>query len=344
MTDQREEAISFIKNNGPVLPVQISKYVNTNILFASAILSELVSRKMLKITSASIGGSPLYYLTGQEALMDARLSTSLGGREKEAYQLLKENKVLREVDLEPWQRVAVKSLKDFAVQINVNDRGNAESFWKHILVTDEEAKLIISEIMNQVYNQQEIESKLVNVPVQEIYKQPETQPVVEQTETFVQTQFKPIPNQVQPEHFEIEEPKEKYLEEDNEAKIIYQPEEEKIITKPKIKIEKKVDTKFYHNVLAFMKKNEVEVLKEETIKKDKEVDFIVNLPSGFGKLRYLIKAKNKALINEADVSMAFSEGQIRKIPVILLTNGKLNKKASLLIEQKMAGQLTLKEI
>ena len=59
---------------------------------------------------------------------------------------------------------------------------------------------------------------------------------------------------------------------------------------------------------------------------------------------YLIKAKNKPSINEADISMAFSEGQLRKMPVVLLTNGKPNKKASILIEQKMQGQLILKEI
>ncbi len=43
MPDQREEILKFIKYSGPVLPVQIAKHVNTNILFASAMLSELVS-------------------------------------------------------------------------------------------------------------------------------------------------------------------------------------------------------------------------------------------------------------------------------------------------------------
>src|SRR3989338_274435 len=262
MPDQRDDVLNFIKYNGPVLPVQIAKHINTNILFSSAILSELVARKILRITHASIGGSPLYYLPGQEELMDSRLSTALNGREKEAYQLLKEKKVLWEKEMEPWQRVAVKDLKDFSVQIAVNNEGNSEVFWKHSLVSDEEAKLIISEIISDAYG-------------------PEIQ---------------------------------------------------------------KEESDFYSKVIEFIKDNGVDILKEELIKKDKEFDFLVNIPSSFGNLMYLIKAKNKPSINEADISMAFSEGQLRKMPVVLLTNGKPNKKASILIEQKMQGQLILKEI
>src|SRR3989344_4516995 len=112
MTDQRDEIIKFIGVNGPVLPVQIAKQLNTNILFASAMLAELVERKSLKLTHFSVGGSPLYYLESQEALMDKRLSATLSGKEKEAYNLIKEKQVLREVDLQPWERVAIKSLKD----------------------------------------------------------------------------------------------------------------------------------------------------------------------------------------------------------------------------------------
>ncbi len=335
MSDQREEVLNFIKYNGPVLPVQIAKHVNTNILFASAILSELVSRKSLKITSASIGGSPLYYLPGQEERMDERLSKSLSGKEKEAYNLLKEKKVLREKDLEPWQRVAVKSLKDFAVSISVKERENAEIFWKHNLISDEQAKMIVAEIMDDLYKKQEQvqeivtkinrqEDVLVNglVAIEEdtiqVSKPQVKQTVLASRENEVSMKKEPMQDTLLPE-----------------TKIVKQKEPKK---------EKKEDTRFYGRVLDFIKNNDVEILKEEVVKKDKEIDFVINLPSNFGKLRYLIKAKNKPLINEADVSMAFSEGQMKKMPVILLTNGKLNKKASLLVEQKMQGQLVVKEV
>lgn len=315
MPDQREAIISFIRNHGSVLPVQIAKHLNTNILFASAMLSELVSARTLKISHTSIGGSPLYFLPGQEASMDFRLSMSLNGKEKEAYNLLKEKKVLRENSLEPWQRVAVKNLKDFAFLISVKENEAVENFWKYHLITDEEAKQIIEKIMEEITDsRQEIQDisdrKMVQ---QQILERPalnanQEQPKVE----TLQTQL-------------VKETK------------IYKP-------RAKVKKDVKDDFGFYEKVIKYMKDNDAEILKEEIIKKNKEFNFVVNINSGFGKFRYLIKAKNKPSITESDVSMAFSDGQIKKLPVIFLVNGKINKKSSLLIEQKMQGQLILKEL
>lgn len=314
MPDQREAIINFIRNNGSVLPVQIAKHLNTNILFASAMLSELVSARTLKISHASIGGSPLYFLPGQEVSMDFRLSTSLNGKEKEAYNLLKEKKVLRENSLEPWQRVAVKNLKDFASLLTVKDGEVVENFWKYHLVTDEEAKQTIEITMEEVTSSQERVKEILD---SSLVQQQVLEPVIEvkQESTKVET----LQTQLVEEHK---------------------------IDKPKIKVRKetKDDFGFYEKIIKYMKNNDVEVLKEEIIKKNKEFNFVVNINSGFGKLRYLIKAKNKPSITESDVSIAFSDGQIKKLPVIFLTNGKINKKSSLLIEQKMQGQLTLKEL
>ncbi len=320
MADQREEILNFIKYKGPVLPVQIAKHVNTNILFASAMLSELVSRKILKISHASIGGSPLYYLPGQESSMDERLCKSLGGREKQVYELLKSSKILREKDLEPWQRIAVKSINDFSVPINVKAGEDTEVFWKYHLVSDEEAKPIISHTLEEVYSEQ---IQLTNSAVQETVVTPNgLSQEIPTEQTFVK----------QPKA-SVQQPLVAEVQNIEEVKIV------KIKKEPK-----KVDTNFYVKVLDFIKDNKVEILKEEVVKKDKEIDFVVNLATNFGKLRYLIKAKNKPAINEADISIAFSEGQLKKMPVILLTNGKANKKASLLVDQKMQGQLIIREL
>ena len=145
MADQRDLTLDYIKYTGPVLPVNIAKHLNTNILFASAILSELVDRKILRITSVAIGGSPVYYLQGQEEAMDERLHQSLSGREKEAYELLKEARIVRENNLEPWQRIAIKNIKDFAKPITAVINNNPETFWRYHLIPEEEAKTIIAE-------------------------------------------------------------------------------------------------------------------------------------------------------------------------------------------------------
>ena len=43
----RNEILNYVSKHGPILPVQISKQINNNILFAGAILSELVANKKI---------------------------------------------------------------------------------------------------------------------------------------------------------------------------------------------------------------------------------------------------------------------------------------------------------
>ena len=66
--DIRDRIIDLIRIKGPVIPAQISKEISTNIIIASAYLSELVDHKKLRLSKLKIGGgSPLYFLPGQEA-------------------------------------------------------------------------------------------------------------------------------------------------------------------------------------------------------------------------------------------------------------------------------------
>ena len=93
MIELKDIVFEFVKKNGPVLPVQVSKNINTNILLASAILSGLVSEKKVFLTHQNIGGSPLYYVKGQESKLDI-LYKHLENAEKEAYDLLKDKKTI----------------------------------------------------------------------------------------------------------------------------------------------------------------------------------------------------------------------------------------------------------
>jgi len=47
--DIKEQILEFIRTRGPVLPVQVSKVINSTIIMASARLSELHSYKHIKI-------------------------------------------------------------------------------------------------------------------------------------------------------------------------------------------------------------------------------------------------------------------------------------------------------
>lgn len=134
LEDQKQRIIQLIKIKGPSLPVHVSNYLKVDTLLAGAFLSELVSDKQIKMSRMRVGNSPIYFLPGQEEKLQ-QFSSYLVAKEREAFELLKSKKILRDTIQEPAIRVALRSLKDFAIPLNV--RG--EIFWRYFLVSSERA-------------------------------------------------------------------------------------------------------------------------------------------------------------------------------------------------------------
>jgi hypothetical protein len=141
-----EKILQLINSNGPVLPIHVAKTIGANTLMASAHLSELVSRKKLKISRIKVGSSPLYYLPGQEARLE-NFSDNLNQKEQEAFSLLKQKKVLKDNTMVPAHRVALRQLKDFAFPLEVTHNNQKELFWKWHTITQEETSNLIREII-----------------------------------------------------------------------------------------------------------------------------------------------------------------------------------------------------
>src|SRR3989344_6214488 len=108
-----DDVLALVRQRGPILPIHISKHINDNILMTSARLSELLSYKKIKISNIKVGGSPLYYFEGQEIKLQ-NFADNLRGVERKAYDMLLENKLLRDTTQEPAIRVALRQIKDFA--------------------------------------------------------------------------------------------------------------------------------------------------------------------------------------------------------------------------------------
>ncbi len=142
MVDNREKILQAIRMKGPVIPSQIKEVVNADILMTSAMLSELTSRNMLKVSSLKIGSSPLYYLPGQESRLQD-FSNKLNEKDKRTYDLLKGKRILRENDLDPLTRVSLRQIKDFAKPLDVSFGDEKEIFWKWYLAPDDEVNALI---------------------------------------------------------------------------------------------------------------------------------------------------------------------------------------------------------
>ncbi len=131
----KNKIISTLRRNGPSIPVHIAKSIESSILFTSAFLSELLSEKKVKTSNMKIGNSSLYFLTGQEHLLE-KFSHHLKSKEKEAHSLLKEKKILKDSEQEPSIRVALREIKDFAIPF----RKNEEIFWRFFNIPEDESR------------------------------------------------------------------------------------------------------------------------------------------------------------------------------------------------------------
>ncbi|MBU0461329.1 MAG: hypothetical protein KJ574_01950, partial [Nanoarchaeota archaeon] len=145
--DRHDRILQLVRSRGPLLPAQLNKELNTNVLFASAMLGELVDRGVLKLSRAKIGSSPVYYVPGQEARLEL-LYKYLAKPEQTAYDLLKQNKILRDYDQQPVIRVALRAIKDFAFPLEVTLDNNTEIFWRWHLVSEKESEEMIKRLLN----------------------------------------------------------------------------------------------------------------------------------------------------------------------------------------------------
>lgn len=297
--ETRERIVEAVKAKGPVLPVQIAKEIGSNILMASAHLAELTASKRLKISTLKVGGSPLYYLPGQESMLQ-KYTSNMNDKEKKAFDLLNQNKILRDSEQEPVIRVALREIKDFAIPLNVNYNNNREIFWKWYLTNNEEAESIIKEKLQILEKpvEKRIEEKAVE-KVAEVQKQ-------ELKQQEIQKEIKPK-----------KEPRK------------YKPREK--------------EDEFLRDLMKFFEKNKIKVISNEVIKRNSEIEFIVELPSVVGDLQYYCKARNKKRISDSDLSNAYVKGQLKRLPVLVLSPGELSAKAQEMIGKEL-GNLTFKKI
>ena len=298
MEDNREKILQFIKEKGPILPVELTKHINSNILIASAHLSELSSNGKLKISNVKVGGSPLYYIPGQESQLQ-NFANNLHEKEKKAYDMLSQKKILRDNQLEPVIRVALRAIKDYAILLQVNFKGNSEIFWRWYLLANKEAEELIKVILNK--KSQSIpkpETKIDEKPAEKNEIQKKIQPLQEKTKSI-------------------------------ETEIQKKPDKKK-------KLLKTDHNEFLNTISNYFNRNKINILSKEIIRKT-EIDFLIQVPSAVGALEYYCKAKNKKKINDADLASAFAQGQLRKLPVLIITNGELTKRAKEMLQKDFKG-------
>jgi len=355
----KDKILEIINSRGPSVPSGLTKQLGLNTMFVGAYLSELVASKKLFVTKLKVGSSPVYYLDGQqEKLQD--YYKNLNGKDKEAFDIIKKEGVVRDREQTPIIRVALRNIPDFSTPLNIKTTaGDKEIFWKWYLLTDKEAEEKIKEKLggeNRTEEQKQKETKektqkdetsfvsqkpsVSAKPAKEEKASEETKKdekdiIIEELKRQIENEKETIKNEKQ----KIEEEKKKF---ENEKKTREQPKEEQKTLKKETA--KETENQFLAKIKEYCKQKNVEIIETTIIKKKTEIDLILSVPSVVGKVRYYCKAKDKKKISEGDLSSAVIKGQTKKLPALFLSTGELTTKAKKELDNELKNQIIFQMI
>ena len=96
--------------------------------------------------------------------------------------------------------------------------------------------------------------------------------------------------------------------------------------KPKLKkVHEPGDTSIA--VRNYFSQKKAVIIEEKILRKNSELEYLVEIPSSVGKVKFFVKYRNKKVITDADLVLAHNDAQLRKLPLLFLSSGDLNKKA-----------------
>jgi len=91
---------------------------------------------------------------------------------------------------------------------------------------------------------------------------------------------------------------------------------------------------FLDALFGYFSKNNIKVLNKNIIKKNSEIDFSIEIESSVGNLSYYCKAKSKKRVNDGDLSSAYVQGHLKKLPVLFLSYGEPTKRAKEMLNKE----------
>ena len=306
----KEKILSILKIRGPLLPIYIANEIEMTMLFASAFLSELFSDKKIKMSYMKVGSSPLYFLPGQESQLE-KYSNYLKSKEKDAFILIREKRILKDSEQEPAIRVALRQIRDFAIPL----RKNNETYWRYFTIPESEFREEQKPIEEHEYI--EPKPKVFDTKEREISEKIIKDIKIEDIENLR----------------EEKERLEKIIKEKSDKSEV--KKEPKKVSKKTVQKKKAVskktlqknNEKFFNQVKEFLSKESIEIVNIEGFGKD-EI-FLRIKREGDEKL---LIAYNKKRISENEIIKANKKALELNLKYLILGMGEVGKKLSNLIE------------
>lgn len=325
-----EKVLQLVKDHGPSLPVEISGKLNINSFLAKAYMEELVGQGKL-VAGEKIGVVNIFYAPGQEELAKKRAEEiknpvrTVGGY------------VGKDLDMSP-EAVAKRENFKKHFQKELVRLGTEEK--KKETPTDKHVNKIIADVWETEKNpvrQPVYAPKVEFAPLEKIdEKLKELKPIeIESKPLFIEESKKPEPVRRIETPLFIETPKKP---ERAEVKpVVVEKRVVEVRQEPKVARESYVD-----KIIKMLDTDKARVI-EKIDSGKKNAELVVEFPSSIGAMRFYVEIKDKKAINKADVSLAYTEGLSRKLPSMILTNGKLAKPAEAYAES-LGSLFKLKQI
>lgn len=323
----REKVFELVQQKGPIIPSDLTSELKENTMIIGAFLSELIASKLIKISNAKVGGSPAYYIETQKSGLEQKLYPFLNEKNKRAFDILKNNDVIQDEPQSPLMKTALRAIPDFAVPFKVTFKGKQELFWKYFLTSDEIVKTKVKQILAEIYPTEKTQEPIKKLePITTEVKLPEQEKPTKLEEIKTPIQNKPVIKEIKKEE-PINQPI---------------PEKQKTLITEEATEQEKPQDEFLDQVEGYLNSLKMQIKSAKLIKKNKELDLVITVPSAIGTLTYFCKARNKKKSNEGDIAQAFVEGQLIGLPTIYISNGDIPKKLESELNDKYKNLKILK--
>lgn len=311
----KQKILVILDQKGPSIPMHIAKDIQLSIIFTSAILAELIDEKKVSLSKLKIGSSPLYLVPGQERKLED-FSDNLSGVEKEAFNLLKERRVLDDEKQTPAIRVALRAIKDFATPLRYQEK----IIWKYTFAPTEEIQEILKNrkpSQPETHTQTLPQSPTPSTIKEDLPKDPipaitETQAIDEK----VLREAEKIIESVEETPKKQEEAPRKEIEQ-----IFERPIETKMVKDKAPKNKDKKSINFLEEIRAYLYGKNIEMLNTLDIKKDE-----ITAKIRQNDREHLLVAYNRKRVTEKDILKAYKKASSLNLPYYILFKGVATKK------------------
>lgn len=318
--EKKEKILNFLEENGPSLPVRLSKAIEMDPVFVSAIASDLLKSNEVITSHLKVGASSLYMIPGQEEQL-VNFSDNLKKLERDAFEKLKENKILVDEDCEPAIRVALRNIKDFAKPFKSENK----ILWRYAFAKEE----IIENKLNSKEEISEPQDK-DNEYEEEIFEKIEKiSEIQSEEEIFGEKTNEP---EIVPKAWIDKKEEIKEAREESQSKIedIFSSENET------------PEPEFLKEVKKFLENKKIEFL-EEIRNEKKEIVGIVKINSQLGDVKMLLIAKDKKTTSKDEIRSSIQMSTKSNMSCLLIIRKEPSKIIKNILEESHLIKLEVME-